>query len=705
MAPSTTRRRPPARRTVQPSPTKRRRAATPGRQATPHDAGDIIPVQNPRERGKLKQIPEMPIDILFEVFSHLDALDIMRLSRTTKTLRRLLMHQSAILIWKAALSRDTLPPKPADLNEPQYVNLAFSEHCHDCLASGKHIILWTFRTRLCPNCLTKDFVYSNVLGQFGPSVPLQHLSLSPGILRNDRTNYIYIFNREEVRALARDPELDTPLGGMPVLFGAGSEHQVDEVVQQRVKANEPTRQFAEQCRNAEALRAENIRLAEEAARAKRTQQIFKRLYDLGYKDEVAYLEDDGKILSNHTFLKSHKELTERAWGSMLPTLLNLLEDARGKVLKKKRKAIFKTRLSIVSELVKAHAAENPDKITPSAADICVIPKIKAILENNNVETYKTEEDFANLKAELPKISREWRRSKGMYLLSLMPGNKHDISRLSLATTFFKCHQCTEPISYPRVLAHKCMTALRHGYRNRSDDLVLLCKGLQAEPWNFDRNGVECYELAGGCAVDVVRASGLRAEKATVEDMERADVWLECMNCRVPERGSVVFQWRQAILHGLQHAERDFVAVWRALVNDKDTQAARNEELAKTKGHTYDSDDYTCRRCHEKVNRSRLRTHCQGSHEILNPSKDDFSLDVDASMSQQPFPILIPLVRSGESEVNELLDLDPIVISDSEDGEPEYIEIMDDDDEPQEAGNNVDTESNKGEGPILIIDDD
>lgn len=223
------------------------------------------------------------------------------------------------------------------------------------------------------------------------------------------------------------------------------------------------------------------------------------------------------------------------------------------------------------------------------------------------------------------------------------------------------------------------------------------QGPTAEPWNFNRNGVKCYELAGGCAVDIVRASGLRAEKATVEDMERADVWLECMNCRVPERGSVVFQWRQAILHGLQHAERDAVAVWRALVNDNDIQAAKDEEVVKTKGHTYDSDDYICSRCHEKVNRSRLRTHCQGRHGIMEASKNDFSLDVDASMNQQPFPILIPLVESSKPEV---IELDS---EDLEDGEPECIEIMDDDDEPQGSKNSVNRESS--ERPILIIDDD
>ncbi len=85
---------------------------------------------------------------------------------------------------------------------------------------------------------------------------------------------------------------------------------------------------------------------------------------------------------------------------------------------------------------------------------------------------------------------------------------------------------------------------------------------------------------------------------------------------------------------------------------------------------------------------------------MESRKDDFSLDVDASMNQQPFPILIPLVGSSKPEVIELLDLDS---SDSEDGEPECIEIMDDDDEPQGVKNTVDRMSY--ERPILIIDDD
>jgi hypothetical protein len=46
-----------------------------------------------------------------QIFSLLEPLDVLRLARTTKALRNVLMSRT-------------------DLTEPQYANLAFSEHCH-----------------------------------------------------------------------------------------------------------------------------------------------------------------------------------------------------------------------------------------------------------------------------------------------------------------------------------------------------------------------------------------------------------------------------------------------------------------------------------------------------------------------------------------------------------------------------------------------
>ncbi|KII86827.1 hypothetical protein PLICRDRAFT_43495 [Plicaturopsis crispa FD-325 SS-3] len=98
----------------------------------------------------------MPLDILLEVFGHLHPLDLLHLARCTKSLRAILMHRSARAIWKQALSNvPGMPDCPSDLNEPQFANIAFSTHCHECLDTdieGPMSILWAFRTRLCSSC-------------------------------------------------------------------------------------------------------------------------------------------------------------------------------------------------------------------------------------------------------------------------------------------------------------------------------------------------------------------------------------------------------------------------------------------------------------------------------------------------------------------------------------------------------------------------
>ncbi|KZT09619.1 uncharacterized protein LAESUDRAFT_646055 [Laetiporus sulphureus 93-53] len=79
----------------------------------------------------LDKLPEMPLDILLEIFSHLRPLDLLHLARTTKALRTMLMSRSSISLWKGARELvGRLPDCPSDLSEPQYANLLFDQHCH-----------------------------------------------------------------------------------------------------------------------------------------------------------------------------------------------------------------------------------------------------------------------------------------------------------------------------------------------------------------------------------------------------------------------------------------------------------------------------------------------------------------------------------------------------------------------------------------------
>lgn len=92
-----------------------------------------IPVRKTRG-GKLRDLPEMPLDILLEIFGHLLPLDLLHLIRTTKALRSVLLRRSSISVWKDAFSNLHIPPPPcpADSTEPKWASLLFDSYCHVC---------------------------------------------------------------------------------------------------------------------------------------------------------------------------------------------------------------------------------------------------------------------------------------------------------------------------------------------------------------------------------------------------------------------------------------------------------------------------------------------------------------------------------------------------------------------------------------------
>jgi len=110
-------------------------------------------------KRNLSKLPNMPLDILFEIFGHLHPIDVLHLARTTKSLRHVLMRRSAASIWRQARAHiHELPDCPTDLSEPQYANLLFDPHCHFCLKARVLNVMWSCRVRCCKQCLKDNFV-------------------------------------------------------------------------------------------------------------------------------------------------------------------------------------------------------------------------------------------------------------------------------------------------------------------------------------------------------------------------------------------------------------------------------------------------------------------------------------------------------------------------------------------------------------------
>ncbi|KAG6850403.1 hypothetical protein H0H93_013628 [Arthromyces matolae] len=92
-------------------------------------------------RGQLETVFQLPLDVLFEIFAQLTPLDLLNLSRTSKSLRDILMRRSSQYMWKSARAQvEGLPDCPNDMSEPAYANLVFYPYCQVC-----HIKLFCLR--------------------------------------------------------------------------------------------------------------------------------------------------------------------------------------------------------------------------------------------------------------------------------------------------------------------------------------------------------------------------------------------------------------------------------------------------------------------------------------------------------------------------------------------------------------------------------
>ncbi|KAF9067605.1 hypothetical protein BDP27DRAFT_1422767 [Rhodocollybia butyracea] len=96
-----------------------------------------------------------------EIFCYLEPDDLLRLARTTKDLRCILMTKSSASIWRAARENvKGLPIRPDDLNEPQYAHLCYESYC-DASVSKHHIRLIASNTA-CLDCIAKMPLYNGV---------------------------------------------------------------------------------------------------------------------------------------------------------------------------------------------------------------------------------------------------------------------------------------------------------------------------------------------------------------------------------------------------------------------------------------------------------------------------------------------------------------------------------------------------------------
>ncbi|KAF8996630.1 hypothetical protein BDQ17DRAFT_1364174 [Cyathus striatus] len=234
-------------------------------------------------RGALKQLPEMPLDIQLEIFRNLDPLDLVNLTRATKSLRNMLLNDSASGVWKEAHGNVVdLPECPDDMSEPQFATLIFETHCQKCLSKMSHIC-WDFRLRLCFKCVESDYRFMSAKQtQF---INFEVLLVCPKVTFNSDGPNVGYYD-----AVGEDARSRWEYYELKQFFKIIKVHEW-------LKTREDER----------TQKLENMR-------KRRVAEIIKRLTDLGWGEVIENLPYDRRI-QNHSL----------SWNNICPRLIEFME--------------------------------------------------------------------------------------------------------------------------------------------------------------------------------------------------------------------------------------------------------------------------------------------------------------------------------------------------------------------------------------------
>ncbi|KAK0217689.1 hypothetical protein EDD85DRAFT_1029434 [Armillaria nabsnona] len=578
------------------------------------DAGNAIKAAPKRRRlrGLLQKVAETPLDILFEIFSKLDPLDLLRLSRTTKDLRALLLQRSSTFIWKRArqnVEAEGLPPLPEDLSEPKFAHLAFDKHCDICLRSTPYV-QWEARTKYCRKCLMDSGLYTCAAPEpFTSFVPSYDFSSSSG----HRFGYYYV---PALTALCEESK-------------SLSDEMWDAWVSRKRDAYTTLQTHARLCDDWSDSRVEDRSIELYNLRCRRLEQVIERLTILGWGEE---LHDQNLIneLRRHKLVRQSRLLTERAWSTMSDTLISIVRQRRDDRLS------WAVRMRM-NEFNVAYSAATRDvplfPVYPKAVDAALLKPFSKILFATPLDQDITESLTAAW-AQLPSVADKWRKTHDSALKGLMlkAGLEPD---LNLATSFFKCNCCDRLCQYPYVLAHRCSLS----YPQESFDpdnwknyaLTHLSRRGNAAIWSASQYMVDGKALKR--VQSIIQACGLNPETATHEDMDSLNCRVICKYCSTAV-GSFVTQWQIAACHD-DHPTVNPQA-WKLLDNPRELERVKIlEKSDKVTGYrcSHHTEIYICSHCKNLRRKGHeLEKHLLEAHSVDRISSDDWDWPVNRSSS-------------------------------------------------------------------------
>ncbi|KAI0315511.1 hypothetical protein OF83DRAFT_1131884 [Amylostereum chailletii] len=391
-----------------------------------------------KKKGKLSKLPEMPLDILRDIFALLPPEDLVRLARATKALRQVLISREFDGIWRESFDHvPESPPRPPDVSYIGWAHIVYGgSFCHCCGKNSTSKIIFEFRKRMCSECAKALLVRldqiqspSRFHKRFTPElvrvydiVPCAQSTVHGGHEVCERRTLSAVLNRlaEGTKNVADADES---------VFNA----QLESLVQAEEQALEVYNEHAYQCGRWQDRLCQEMKDERKCIAYERRANIMARFLAMGYTKE-----DWGS-----TKLYSHKEvtvsrpLTEKVWTRILPILQPIIQEARDRNLGKERAVRRSSRYAVATALYPGVLAPlvHPMEFSlmPTASQ-CV--KIKSI------------SDF--LDADIPEVDNAWRAELKKMFQTTVERVREDIlvEKKTLAALLSRSDNLPEGVKIP-----------------------------------------------------------------------------------------------------------------------------------------------------------------------------------------------------------------------------------------------------------------
>ncbi|KAJ3771473.1 hypothetical protein FB446DRAFT_740490 [Lentinula raphanica] len=282
----------------------------------PEDNSKAAPTTNVSAPKSLRNLLELPLEIIYEVLRHLSTKDLLNLSNAVEMFRTFLLQKSSASIWTAARANvPDLPPLMEGMDEVAYARMLFDDRCQICYvrrARGLEMV-YALHMRICGYCQRSSPAFSR---EDSLEIQLQ----PPLIDQEEFLSFVPHIDQGWLPSMVQDyMKVYKELVVDEQTLGQWKAKMLEEM-KKRDQWSDYHSDWLDICAQRRQRQIELRKKENDVIRLQRFETIINKVIALGFKKD-----DIPPGLADHPYVTKPQALTEKEWAKIGPTLVEYIK--------------------------------------------------------------------------------------------------------------------------------------------------------------------------------------------------------------------------------------------------------------------------------------------------------------------------------------------------------------------------------------------